>query len=246
MKNQASKDLFRINKYKLVDFSIQDGKKHKVAIIVPGGGYSCVCSFVEGTPIAKKLNEKGISCFVLYYRVRKKAKFPNPQDDLARAIKELIDKADALHIDMSNYSIWGSSAGGHLVATFGTDVVGYSKYNLPKPRMIELTYPVISLEQAITHDGTRKNILGKDISKEELLSVDKQVTTNYPSTFIWCGNSDKTVPPENSHRMVKALQSNAINHVFYEFEDVDHGVGVGDGTNAYGWIDKVLAFWDTL
>lgn len=48
-KKDAFKDMFRMNRYKLVDYSIQDGKKHKVAIIVPGGGYSCICGFVEGS-----------------------------------------------------------------------------------------------------------------------------------------------------------------------------------------------------
>lgn len=243
---QAIKDFYRLNRYNLVDFSIQDGKKHRVAIVVPGGGYSCICSYVEGKPIAEKLNEKNISCFVLYYRVRRKAQFPNPQDDLARAIKELIAKADALNLDMSNYSIWGSSAGGHLAASFGTDAVGYRKYNLPKPKMIELTYPVISMDKEISHDDTRRQMLGSDISKEDLLSVEKQITSNYPNTFIWCGTGDKTVPPENSYRMVNALKANSINHVFYEFADVDHGAGVGEGTNAYGWIDKAVDFWDTF
>lgn len=115
-KMQSVKDVIRFNRYKLDDrFVINDGKPHKCAILVPGGGYSHVCSFVEGVPIAKELNKKGISAFIVYYRVRNKAIFSNPQNDLARAIKEIQDKKDLYHLDMENYSLWGSSAGGHLV-----------------------------------------------------------------------------------------------------------------------------------
>ena len=45
---------FYIEKY-----IINDGKKHPVAIICPGGGYHWVCSFSEGLPYAQKLNSMG-------------------------------------------------------------------------------------------------------------------------------------------------------------------------------------------
>lgn len=79
------------------------------AVICPGGGYSLVCSFMEGLPYAKKLNEMGYSAFVVHYRVKKKAKFPAPQDDLARAIKDILGRAGALNLDTEGYSVWGSS-----------------------------------------------------------------------------------------------------------------------------------------
>ena len=53
----------------------------------------------------------GISVFIVYYRVRKKALYPNPQDDLAKAIREIHDKAADYQLDMTDYSIWGASAG---------------------------------------------------------------------------------------------------------------------------------------
>ena len=72
---QSVKDIFLSkNEYRLVDdYVLRDGKKHPFALLVPGGGYSMVCSFIEGVPFAKKLNAMGISAFILYYHVRKKA-----------------------------------------------------------------------------------------------------------------------------------------------------------------------------
>lgn len=86
-KSQRLKNILRPNRYKLDDrFVIRDGKTHPFAVVCPGGGYGMVCSF-----IARRLNEQGISAFIVYYRVRKKARYPNLQDDLARAVSEILD-----------------------------------------------------------------------------------------------------------------------------------------------------------
>lgn len=242
---QKRKDLYRVNQYEIDErFVIRDGKKHKCAIICPGGGYSKVCSYVEGTPFARKLNEKGISAIIVYYRVREKATFPNPQDDLARAVQEVFERKDELNLDMDGYSVWGSSAGGHLAGTFGTTAMGYAKYNLPKPGSIVLIYPVISLEKEITHEGTRNNLIGEDASRDDEWkhSVHSNVDANYPPTFIWCGDSDMSVPLVNTELMRKALESHGIYHVCKIYEGVGHGVGLATGTTAEGWVDEAIAF----
>ena len=140
-------------------FLLKDGAKHPLAVIVPGGGYGAVCSFIEGVPFAKKLNEKGISAVIVYYRVKEEALYPAPQDDLAEAVREILAKADEWNLDTENYSVWGSSAGAHLAGSFGTLNMGYSKYGLPKPGALVLCYPVISTDPAITHMGTHDWLL---------------------------------------------------------------------------------------
>ncbi len=82
---QAGKDYRHKNDYEVVPFLVNDGLKHPFALICPGGGYTMVCSFIEGIPYAKRLNQKGYSAFILYYHVREKAKYPAPQQDVARA-----------------------------------------------------------------------------------------------------------------------------------------------------------------
>lgn len=246
-KKQVFKDLFlRGNKYELNDdYVIKDGKKHPVAILVPGGGYQMVCSFIEGVPIAKRLNELGVSAFIVYYRVRKKGRYPTPQNDLALAIKTIIDNADKYHIDMDNYSIWGASAGGHLAASFGSNNMGYAKYNLPKPACLVLAYPVISMDPKYTHMGSHDNLLGKDASKqlEEETSVEKHVDKNYPKTFIWCFDHDNNVNSKNTLMMKKALEDNNIAHECLIYSGDLHGIGPGSDTEAAGWIDKAYELW---
>ena len=246
-RSQFLRDIFFAKKeYKLVDdYVIRDGKTHPCAIVVPGGGYQSVCSFIEGIPFAKRLNALGISVFIVYYRVGKNAAFPNPQDDLARAVKEILKRKDEYKVDMNNYSVWGSSAGGHLVASFGTKSMGYEKYGLPKPGTLVLVYPVISMDKSITHMGSRENLLGKN-PPESLVndtSIELQVTPSYPRTFIWCGTADTVVDPENTRRMAAALEEAGVPYQCEIYPEVGHGVGPATGTNAEGWINKAVDYW---
>lgn len=245
-RKQSYKDLFRPNHYQLDDrFVLRDGKKHPFAVVCPGGGYSMVCSCIEGTPIARKLNEKGISVFIVYYRVRKKARFPYPQEDLAKAVRDILQHAEEYSVEAGHYSVWGFSAGGHLAASFGTESIGYVKYGLPKPGAIILSYPVITMDPELTHMVTHDNHLGKHAirSQEIAVSIDEQVTDVYPPCYIWCGEADTTVSPENSRRMAAALEEKGIPMCFESFPGVNHGIGPGSGTAAGGWIDRAVDFW---
>ena len=237
---------FSKNEYRLVtDYVLKDGKTHPFALLVPGGGYYMVSNFIEGAPLAKKLNGMGISAFILYYRVKKKALYPAPVDDLARALREILSNADHYHVEADNYSIWGASAGAHLTAMFGTDHAGYPKYDLPRPGALILVYPVISMDKAITHKESHDFFLGKDASeeKEAMASVEKHVHADYPPTYIWCSDDDNVVNPENTRRMIAALEQAGIPHESTIYHGVMHGAGPATGTPAEGWVQKAVSFW---
>lgn len=99
-------DTYRKNQYRMKPYLLKDGKTHPVAVICPGGGYRRVCSFVEGHPFAKKLNAMGYHAVVVYYRVNVLAKYPAPQEDLVRAVRELHSRAEDWNLDMKGYSVW--------------------------------------------------------------------------------------------------------------------------------------------
>ncbi|MGN0424050.1 MAG: alpha/beta hydrolase [Acetatifactor sp.] len=144
------------------------------------------------------------------------------------------------------YSIWGSSAGGHLAAFFGTDAIGYSRFGLSKPGALILCYPVITMGER-THSGSRQNLLGSDPEEAliALTSVEKQITDHYPPTFVWCGNADRTVDPENSRMLAAELEKNSIPHRFVEYPGVDHGVGLGKGLACESWFEEAVTFWES-
>jgi len=148
-------------------------------------------------------------------------------------------------LDTAHWSVWGSSAGGHLAASFGTANMGYSHYDLPKPEALILTYPVISMRPDLTEQQTHNMLLGDpaEASMEAFASVDEQVNADYPSTYIWCGDADKTVKPDNTRRMAEALKKAGVPYQCEIFPGVDHGVGPGTETAAEGWIEHAVAFW---
>ena len=239
------RDTYRPNRYALKPRLIRDGKHHPVAIICPGGGYRRVCSYVEGDPYATKLNRMGYHAIIVYYRVKDLARFPAPQDDLARAVKEVLENADRWKLDTSCYSLWGSSAGGHLAANFGTESMGFSKYGLPRPGALILTYPVVTMGDK-THPGSRSFLLGPEPSDDLVrqTSIEQQVTSAYPPTFVWWGDADGTVDPDNSRMLTAALEAHQVPFACREYHGVGHGTGIGKGLACEGWFEDAVAFWE--
>ncbi len=78
-----------------------------------------------------------------------------------------------------------------------------------------------------------------------MASVDEQVTLSYPPTFLWCGDVDQTVSPENTRRMAEALEKMGVACQCEIIPGVDHGVGPGTGTAAEGWIQRAVSFLQT-
>ena len=230
----------------LETYILKDGKRHPVAILCPGGGYHRVCSFIEGLPYARKLNAMGYSAVVVHYRCGTKYPYPVPQQDLARAIRQVIANKDRWNLDMDGYSLWGCSAGGHLAASFGTDAMGYKNYGLPKPGALILSYPVVTMGEK-THAGSRNYLLGADQTPERIkfASIEQQITADYPPTFLWVGLDDGTVDPENSRMLHDALAEQGIPHRYLPIEKVDHGVGIGEGLPCEGWFEEAVRFWES-
>ncbi len=239
---RAILDFYRGHNYKLVHYPVK--KKSKFAIVCPGGGYSMVCSFGEGKPFARELNKMGYHAFVLYYRTGKKGHYPAPQDDLARAVKYILDNSEALNVEKEGYCIFGSSAGGHLTASFGTPNMGYSKYDLPKPAALVLCYPVITMG-ALTHQGSADNLLGIDRTAEDIsfASVEKHVDKSYPPTFLWQCRPDDVVDYRNSVMLRDELQKHNIPHRFTLYDEGGHGLGLALDTPAEGWFKSAVDFW---
>lgn len=221
-------------------------KRKKFAVICPGGAYENVCSIAEGFPIAKVFHNLGYTSFVLQYRTGKYAGQPNSLDDLAQTVKFIREHAEEFGVEKEPYAVVGFSAGGHLAASFGTESTGYRRYGLPKPEMLILGYPVITMG-AKAHEGSRTNLLGAlctDEQMQELYSVEKQVSREYPKTYIWQTEEDEAVPIENSRMMAEALWEQGVPCRYEVFPGTDHGWGLGTGTAADGWLERAVRFWE--
>jgi acetyl esterase/lipase len=230
------------NEYRLDVYPVK--YKSKFALICPGGAYRFIADVVEGEPFARALNQQGYTAFVLSYRVRKKARFPAPLEDLAKAVRYILDNADELNVEREGWSLWGSSAGGHLAASFGTESLGWKHYGLPAPGALVLIYPVITMG-SLTHKGSRKTLLGKGCAADmqEAASVEMQITAQYPPTYLWCSRTDGVVDYRNSQLLADALKAQGIPHKLRIFESGRHSAGLGKGSEVELWFDEALMFW---
>lgn len=220
-------------------------------IIFPGGGYGMLASNHEGHDYAKWLNERGIAGIVVKYRVTGNPalgyQFPVPFLDARRAIRTTRAKAAEWGIDPNKVGVMGSSAGGHLASLcttrFGDTLPEESTDEIDRqncrPDFSILIYPVISMDPAITHGGSRKNLLGDSPTAEatEKYSTAKAVTKGTPPVFLLT-TADDFVDCRNSLEFAIACRANNVPVSLHLFEKGGHGYGLnGKGE---------LAIWPTL
>ena len=233
-----------------------EGKRTGTAIVIcPGGGYGGLAGH-EGEGYAKYLADHGVAAFVLKYRLGSKGyRHPVMLGDAQRAIRSV--RAGAEKWGIKVVGVMGSSAGGHLASTAVTHFdAGNAAASDPvekvscRPDFGVLCYAVITMEDGVTHGGSKQNLLGKDPDPKlvDYLSSEKQVTKETPPCFVWSTQEDKAVPVENSLRFVSALQKAGIAWDFHVYQKGPHGIGLSIGKNGAAPDDvhpwgKDLIFW---
>ncbi len=222
----------------------------KAVIICPGGGYSILAISHEGYDVAKQLAENGIAAFVLKYRLPKdeimEDKRIGPLQDAQRAIQLVRERADEWGIAENQIGIAGFSAGGHLAATLSTHyleaVITNPHGTSLRPDFSLLVYPVISLQEGMTHGGSRNNLLGAHPTAGEVLlfSNELQVTADTPPAFLVHAEDDTVVPIANSEAYVAALEHQGIAVKLITYPNGGHGFGLNNKTTADKWFDHFL------
>lgn len=210
-----------------------EGKGNAAVLVCPGGGYAMRADH-EGGPVAEWLNTLGISAFVLCYRVAP-YQYPSALQDAQRALRTIRFRADEFGIDPDRLGILGFSAGGHLASTAG---VSYDLGNPDHPDTLErmscrpdrliLCYPVISMTEGVTHQGSKENLLGAvpDAELSLKLSSEFQVTPDTPPTFLWHTSDDEYVPVENSLLFAAGLSRHKVPFDLHIYAHGVHGLGL--------------------
>ncbi len=202
-------------------------------IICPGGSYKVLTYQAEGVRSAQEFANNGVAAFVLKYRLPDDAimtdKKTGPLQDAQQAIKLVRENAARWGIDVNRVGIAGFSAGGHLASTVATHfekpvIDNPGNINL-RPDFLIVIYPVISMQDNLTHADSRTNLLGPDPSKEviDLFSNELQVTENTPPAYITHAADDRLVDVDNSISFFEALRHNNVPVEMHIYPRGGHG-----------------------
>ena len=204
-------------------------------VVAPGGGYTHLAMDKEGFAYARWLNQHGVAAFVLRYRLGPQYHHPVEIGDAQRAIRLVRAHAAEYGIEKDRVGMWGSSAGGHLTATAGTqfdagrpDAPDPIDRESSRPQFLILSYPVITLMDPSAHTGSRKFLLGDnpDPALVTSMSAETRVTADTPPTFLFTTTDDKTVPVMNSVMFYEALVKAGVPVEMHIFQHGAHGAGL--------------------
>jgi acetyl esterase/lipase len=221
-------------------------------IVCPGGGYVRLAANHEGRQVASYLNSLGVAAFVLRSRLGPRYRHPVELGDAQRAIRLVRARAATWNLDPARIGIMGFSAGGHLAMTASTIAdPGNLSASDPvdrissRPDFAVLGYPVISMTEAWTHQGSKTALLGADpdAALAARLSGERLVTTDTPPTFLFHTNADATVPAENSVHYYLSLRRASVPAELHIFEKGAHGVGLANDDSALSEWSTLLANW---
>jgi acetyl esterase/lipase len=229
------------------------GRARTAVIICPGGSYGRLSMEHEGRDIARWLNGLGVTGIVLKYRLPSDtimmSKSIAPLQDAQEAIRIVRRRAGEWDIDPARIGVIGFSAGGHLAASLST-LYGFPAYHPPdttsaRPDFSLLIYPVISMQETVTHAGSRANLLGPhpDSSIIDLFSTDLHVDKFTPPAFLVHALDDHSVPAANSIRYAEALCRSGVPAEIHLYERGGHGFGLArQGGTESEWTNACKAW----
>ena len=194
----------------------------RAIVCCPGGGYTHLAMQHEGFEWAPFFNEQGIALIVLKYRMPH-GHYTVPAEDAEEAMRLVRRNAEAWHINPNDVGIMGFSAGGHLASTVATHATSDAM-----PNFQILFYPVISMEQGITHQGSRDNLLGKS-PKQKLVNEycnEQHVNKKTPRCFLALAHDDRAVPPANSLNYYEQLNAHGVSTSMHIYPSGGHGFGI--------------------
>jgi acetyl esterase/lipase len=225
-------------------------------LVIPGGGYSSEGGDRGGREIAQYFSARGITCFVLRYRLPGEGWANHsdvPLQDAQRAMRVIRKNAATYKIDPTKLSAIGFSAGGHLSASLAvrhampiytriddTDAIS------AKPMIAGLMYPVITMGEG-AHPGSVEKLLGTTPSSQSVAdwSLDRHVAADAVPSFICLAADDDVVPPfQNGIAMFAALRAAQIASELHVFEFGGHGFSLHwtQGKPCAAWPDLFLAW----
>lgn len=248
-------------------------ERHKLDLFVPekadsplpliiwihGGGWQNGSK--EGCPpLRAGYTDHGYAVASIHYRLSGHATFPAQIEDCKAAIRWLRAHAKENNLDPDRFGVWGSSAGGHLVALVGTsgdvkefDVGEYKNVSSRVQAVCDYYGPtdfitfVNTYQSHASKDSPESKLLGGAVleNKDKAARVNPitYATRDDPPFLIVHGDKDTTVPINQSQLLFEALKEADVSVHFHTIKGAGHGRGFGGPEIApmvSAFFDKVL------
>lgn len=233
------------------------GRENGTAVIVdPGGAYLMLASDLEGREVANWFTTRGVTAFVLHYRLGARYLYPIPLEDAQRAVRWVRYYAPLYHLSKDRIGMVGFSAGGHLAAMTGTvGAPGNPQAADPIDRVSSrLNYMVLGYPWLNAMERARPTFIP---SYETLMKIPEArwktyaehytpatlVTAKTPPTFIYCTADDHVVPVQADLRFFGALVAHGVPAEMHIFRHGNHGSGLGGNDPSLDQWPNLLLAW---
>ena len=101
-----------------------------------------------------------------------------------------------------------------------------------RPNGLMLGYPVITSGKFASIDSFH-NLLGERFEElKDEMSLENQVSTDNPPTFLWHTKTDDDVPVENSIIFAEALKAQGVDAELHIFPEGRHGLALSNAVTA--------------
>jgi acetyl esterase/lipase len=248
-------------------------ERHKLDLYLPekAGGPLPLIIWVHGggwqngskdgcPPLRGGYIERGYAVASINYRLSGHAVFPAQIEDCKAAIRWLRAHAKEYGLDAKRFGVWGSSAGGHLVALLGTSgevkefdvgahldqssrVQAVCDYYGPTDFTVFVSTP--GYERHATADAPEAKLIGGAVlenkAKAARVNPITYVSKDDPPFLIVHGDQDPTVPINQSQLLFEALKKTGVSAHFHTIHGAGHG---GPGFAGQDISEMVAAFFD--
>jgi acetyl esterase/lipase len=230
-----------------------------VIIWIHGGGWQGGSK--DGCPpLRAGYTEQGYAVASIGYRLSGHAVFPAQIEDCKAAIRWLRAHDAEYNLDPDRFGVWGSSAGGHLVALLGTSgdveefdvgpnldqssrVQAVCDYYGPTDFKAFVTTP--RYERHAQAEAPEAKLIGGAVlenpDKVKRVNPITYVSKDDPPFLIVHGDQDGTVPHNQSELLFEALKKTGVPVHFHTIHGAGHG---GPGFNEAVIGDMVREFFE--
>jgi acetyl esterase/lipase len=228
----------------LLDLYVPKTVESKPPLVVWIHGGAWRAGNKRNTP-ALYLTGQGFAVASIAYRFSQEAIFPAQFDDMKAALDWLRSHAGEYGIDARRIGVWGASAGAHLAALAGTREEAQAVVDFYGPTDLPQMSKFLSKIDHDAPDSPESQLVGGPLQqnrdKADLANPIRYIDGKEPPFLIVHGDSDSSVPLNQSELLQTALEKAGVPVEFVVLKGAGHG---GPQFNTPELRDRIAGFFD--